>query len=137
LNAGKCVAQKSTDLLRVGHRTGPALPELVNFSQPESAQNFLCKVRLIKIRFSIAIVIAPNIFQARSGKKISGRVCSKALQARSGCKKLITCAIVNNGYFYDGDAISRFCVPADLFNISQPRSGKKFSSKVCSKIFAL
>jgi hypothetical protein len=75
LNTGKCVAQKSTDLLRVRHRTGLLLPELVNFSQPKSAKIFLRKVRLIRINISIAIVIAPNIFQARSGKKISSKVC--------------------------------------------------------------
>jgi len=48
-----------------------------NFSQPESAQKFSSKIRLIRISVSIAIVIATNIFQARSGKKISSKVCLK------------------------------------------------------------
>jgi hypothetical protein len=64
----------------------------LNFPQPESAQNILTKVRLIRISVSIAIAIATKIFQARSGKKISTRVCLKKFhqglpkknQARSG-----------------------------------------------------
>jgi len=49
----------------------------LNFPQPESAQNFLNKVRLIRISVSIAITIATKSFHARSGKKISTRVCLK------------------------------------------------------------
>jgi len=48
---------------------------------------------LIQISISIAIVIATTIFQARSGKKISIKVCSKIFnqglpkkfQTGSGC----------------------------------------------------
>jgi hypothetical protein len=45
-------------------------------------------------------------------------------QARSGCFP---------GFLHVGGEFSQ--VHTDLFNISQPRSGKKFSGKVCLKNF--
>lgn len=70
--------------------SGPSQPKAplpgMAMPTPDPARNFSSRVRLIRISKSNAITIAMKIFRARSGKKISSRVCSTPDRARSAQK---------------------------------------------------